>query len=133
MSTDDIYMRKALGLIDGGIFTWHSPPRDDPQYGSFQATAESVVEAKSLGLIYDLNVERSGDLDRLMHIVALKVYGGLTPKGRRHLGTLSTHGRVTDGLVPMHAPEVIMLQPNFYGIGFNLKALWFKLKSRLSK
>jgi hypothetical protein len=132
MSTDEIAMRKALGLIEGGIYVWKCPPPKDPQYHSFQSIAECVVEAKSLGLIYDLHIERSSAPHNLMHVVVLKVHGGLTLKGKRRLATLSKIQDTTESPAPFE-PEIVILQPNFYGVGVNLKALWSRLKSRLSK
>lgn len=131
MSTDEIYLRKALGLIDAGVWDWKCPSIEDPQYAAFQSITESILEAKNEGLIYEAAIERSRSRNSYMHITRAIIAGGLTPKGKRRLADLSKLTPSTNEIPQDKKVEILQLKPSIYGIGIDLKALWKLLRSKV--
>lgn len=124
----------ADGLKDAAVSDYPAG-----KYDEFQALVESLSEAKALGFVYEVAVQRSMSRATYNHAVRVLVAGGLTPAGKRLLSSYAEEQerqkipvahRTAQIPSVKQEPEVFQLKPTIWGIGVDLKALWRKFRAR---
>lgn len=131
----------SLKLVADGLTDAAASDYPAEKYDEFQALVESLSEAKALGLVYEVAIQRSMLRATYNHAVRVLVAGGLTPAGKQWLSDYAEEQerkKIRDAQrtaqIPSvkQEPEVFQLKPTIWGMGVDLKALWRKFRARRS-
>jgi hypothetical protein len=120
-----------LTVIDDGMSVFKPLGSTESQLEDFQSVVKLIEYAREKGLLKDMKVHKES---RTRHnwCDLVVIQGGLTIKGLEYLKSSTlleeTSNRASEDEGAKE--DIIMLKPNFFGLGIDLNALgrWFKNK-----